>query len=166
MAKTLALDMDAVIFDLEDSVAEHAKQTAQENLAAFFKANSISAFFRIIRINTPSRPRGLADPERVRDLNPDAILLPKVEEPETISRIAGMLSPCKAARPVLWAICTVAMIETPKGILQTAAITTLVVGPNDITAATDVTPGKNRTNLHPWLMQIVLASHGVRMLRA
>jgi len=110
MAKALTLDMDAVIFDLEDSIAEHAKQTAQENLAAFFNAAAVPAFFRIIRINALSHPQALADLELAGNLSPDAILLPKVEEPETTSHAAAaMLKPGKATRPALWT-----MIERPK----------------------------------------------------
>lgn len=159
MAKTGGLAMDTVIFDLEDSVSENTKSAARENLSAFFKAHATAAFFRVIRINALSHPEGTADLELVRRLKPDAILLPKAEEPETINRVMDMLRLPEKTRPALWV-----MIETPKGILHAAAIaahpavTTLVVGPNDIVAATDIAAGKDRQNLLPWLMQIVLAA--------
>lgn len=159
IAKSGGLTMDTVIFDLEDSVSENTKPAARENLSAFFKAHDAPAFFRVIRINALSHPEGPADLELVQQLKPDAILLPKAEKPETMNRVMETLSLPEKTCPALWA-----MIETPKGILHAAAIaahpavTTLVVGPNNIVAATDITPGKDRQNLLPWLMQVVLAA--------
>ncbi|MBX5158164.1 CoA ester lyase [Rhizobium sp. NZLR1b] len=164
LEKTHAVDCDAVIFDLEDSVAPEKKGQARENLRRFFSDRPLENKERIIRINSLSSDFGPADMELVTALGPDAVLLPKVDEPQDITDISDFLFEADAAEDLrIWA-----MIETPRGILNAAAIaeagrTTgsrldcLVVGLNDLRKETGVLAQPGRTYLVPWLMQVVLA---------
>ncbi|MBX5163474.1 MULTISPECIES: CoA ester lyase [unclassified Rhizobium] len=164
LEKTHAVDCDAVIFDLEDSVAPEKKGQARENLRRFFSDRPLENKERIIRINSLSSDFGPADMELVTALGPDAVLLPKVDEPQDITDISDFLFEADAAEDLrIWA-----MIETPRGILNAAAIaeagrTTgsrldcLVVGLNDLRRETGVLAQPGRTYLVPWLMQVVLA---------
>ncbi|MFK0165979.1 HpcH/HpaI aldolase/citrate lyase family protein [Rhizobium sp. NPDC090279] len=164
LEKLLSLDCDAVIFDLEDSVSPEKKAEARENLRAFFAASPLPGKERIIRINALSSNFGADDLALVAELEPDAVLLPKVDEPQDVMMVGDWLAEADAPESLrIWA-----MIETPRGILNAAAIaeagrTTgsrldcFVVGLNDLRKETGVLPQPGRPYLVPWLMQVVLA---------
>lgn len=162
-ARTLACD--AVIFDLEDSVAPDAKETARENLRTALGRPLGGGRETIIRINALSTPWGAGDLIAARDLGPDAILIPKVEDPEDISELDDALDQADAPEGLrLWA-----MIETPKGVMNAGQIARaartpgcrldcFVAGTNDLIKETGVTSLAGRPYLSIWLMQIVLAA--------
>ncbi|MBB4291624.1 citrate lyase subunit beta/citryl-CoA lyase [Rhizobium leguminosarum] len=164
LEKTHAVDCDAVIFDLEDSVAPEKKLEARENLRRFFSDRPLENKERIIRINSLSSNFGLDDMELVTALAPAAVLLPKVDEPQDVTDISDLLSEADASEDLrIWA-----MIETPRGILNAGAIAEagrtpgsrldcLVVGLNDLRKETGVLAQPGRGYLVPWLMQVVLA---------
>ena len=164
LEKTHDLDCDAVIFDLEDSVAPQKKAEARDNLRAFFSGPPLRGKERIIRINGLASEFGNADLELVLALRPDAVLLPKVDAPQDILSLGDRLTEADASKDLrIWA-----MIETPRGILNAAAIAEagrtagsrldcFVVGLNDLRKETGVLPLPGRAYLVPWLMQVVLA---------
>ena len=164
LEKTHSLDCDAVILDLEDSVAPERKAEARDNLKTFFAGPPLEGKERIIRINSLSSGFGLADLELVKALLPDAVLLSKVDEPQDVMAISDLLAEAYAPEELrIWA-----MIETPRGVLNAAAVAEsgrtpgsrldcLVVGLNDLRKETGVLPQSGRTYLVPWLMQVVLA---------
>src|SRR5271169_5513916 len=81
LEKAKTLPADAVILDLEDSVAPDAKDTARRQVADAVKAGGFGAREVFIRVN------GIDTPWHADDLNaachaaPDAILIPKVSNP-------------------------------------------------------------------------------------
>ncbi|NLS01163.1 CoA ester lyase [Rhizobium sp. P38BS-XIX] len=162
--KLSSLDCDAVIFDLEDSVSPDMKAEARENLRAFFSASPLPGKERIIRINALSSNFGAEDMALVAELEPDAVLLPKVDEPQDVMAVGDWLAEADAPESLrIWA-----MIETPRGVLNAAAIAEagrtagsrldcFVVGLNDLRKETGVLPQSGRAYLVPWLMQVVLA---------
>ena len=164
LEKIASLDCDAVIFDLEDSVAPEKKAEARENLRAFFAGPPLVGKERIIRINTLSSGFGANDLELVLALEPDAVLLPKVDGPQDVTVVSDRLAEADAPESLrIWA-----MIETPRGILNAASIAEagrtpgsrldcFVVGLNDLRKETGVLPQPGRAYLVPWLMQVVLA---------
>ncbi|MBB3611560.1 CoA ester lyase [Rhizobium sp. BK602] len=164
LEKIAGLDCDAVIFDLEDSVAPEKKAEARENLRAFFSGPKPVGKERIIRINALSSGFGADDLELVLALEPDAVLLPKVDEPQDVIDVGDRLAEADAPESLrIWA-----MIETPRGILNAAAIAEagrtpasrldcFVVGLNDLRKETGVLPQPGRAYLVPWLMQVILA---------
>lgn len=162
--KTHDLDCDTVIFDLEDSVAPEKKAEARDNLKAFFAGCKLAGKERVIRINALTSEFGNADLDLVLALQPDAVLLPKVDEPQDIMAVGDRLYEADAPEDLrIWA-----MIETARGILNAAALAEsgrtagsrldcFVVGLNDLRKETGVLPLPGRTYLVPWLMQVVLA---------
>lgn len=161
MAKTATLACDAVIFDLEDAVAPAEKPAARDRLGAWFAADTPASTERIIRINGLATEWGAADLEMALASRPDAILLPKVEDPRDVEVVAAKVG---GSGPRLWA-----MIETPRAILGLAALAELgprgrglldcfVTGTNDLVKETGVWPNRDRALLLPWLMQVVLAA--------
>ncbi|MGU3400546.1 HpcH/HpaI aldolase/citrate lyase family protein [Brucellaceae bacterium D45D] len=165
LEKSLTLDADCVIYDLEDSVAPEAKASARAALRDHFTAHPKANFERIVRVNGAETPWGKEDMTVTSGVGADAILLPKVERPQDIIDAANRLDRHDAdPKMAVWA-----MIETARGILNADEIATLghrsaarlqafVVGPNDLAQQTGVRLDVGRTYLVPWLMQIVLTA--------
>jgi citrate lyase subunit beta/citryl-CoA lyase len=164
IAKIASLDIDAVILDLEDAVAEEAKEPARRNIAGYLATEPLSGMLRIVRVNDSGSRHFDADMALVLAAEPDAVLLPKVRTNDDILDVATFLSENDAPETLrIWA-----MMETPLAILNAGPIaemgrTTggrldcLVVGLNDLRKDTGVHDGPGRTMVQPWLMQVVLA---------
>lgn len=161
LAKLAILECDATIYDLEDAVAPEMKAVAREALVAHFAAGAKADVEHIIRVNPASSGHLEADLEAVAACKPDAVLLPKVESPDDLADLARRLDALKRDGTAI-----MAMIETPKGVLRAAQIAeafaprlqALVVGLNDLRKETRVPRNPDRSVLHPWLMQVVLAA--------
>jgi len=166
LEKLPTLDTDAVIFDLEDSVAPEKKGEARENLRQLFTKTAPAGIETIVRINPLSSPFGPEDMELVVEIMPDAVLIPKVEHVSVVQAVADLISDAGMQKEIsIWA-----MIETPKGVLNAPAIALaderlrcFVVGLNDLRKATGVLPEPGRNYLVPWLMQVVLAGRAQGM---
>ncbi len=153
-----------VIYDLEDAVLPEAKAEARAMLAAHLSGGAERPFERIVRINSLNEGNRAARLAAIAPLKPDAILLPKVSGPGDIALAADLLAEMEDGDDIrLWA-----MIETPQGVLNVAAIAEagrtrgarldcLVPGLNDLRKETGVPAMPGRTYLVPWLMQILLA---------
>jgi citrate lyase subunit beta/citryl-CoA lyase len=164
IAKLASLDMDTVILDLEDAVAEEQKQQGRQNIRAFFSNRPVKGREVVVRINETSSPHHQADLALLLDCVPDAVLLPKVQTADDILDLSGFLAENDVADTVrIWA-----MMETPLAILNAGSIAetgrtrggrleALVVGLNDLRKDTGVQFDPARTYLVPWLMQVLLA---------
>ena len=98
MTKALGLAADALILDLEDSVAPSAKATARNAVAAFLaQPRSIPLFVRINPLDTPLARDDLA---AVLPHQPDGIMLPKAEGAETLAALDARLSGTVAILPI------------------------------------------------------------------
>ena len=165
LAKADTLDADTVIFDLEDSVDPAAKDEAREALRTFFRETRPKRPECVIRINALAGPWGTEDLLAARACMPDAILLPKVDEPGDIQAAAEALAETDAPQTLrLWA-----MAETPRFLLNAAGIAELgrnpnnrldcfVTGTNDLVKETGISAGQGRQYLQPLLNQIVIAA--------
>lgn len=173
LQKVPSLDCDGIIIDLEDAVADERKAEARENVRHLFSSLATPGLQRTIRINPVSGRFGAADMDLVNELRPDAVVIPKVEHPSEVRAVSDLLASAGSAS--LREIAIWAMIETPKGVLNAAAIAEagrdlrlecFVLGLNDLRKASGVLPEPGRTYLIPWLMQVVLAgrAHGVDIL--
>ncbi len=167
LAKARDLKADAIILDLEDSVAPEAKPEARERIMQILKAGGFGGREMLIRVNGVHTPWGEADLEAAALAAPDGVLLPKVDGPGTVMHAARILR--KAPEKTrLWA-----MMETPHAMLNAASIASiaadpasrleaLVLGLNDLAKETRarLTPG--RAAFAPWLATCVAAAraHG------
>jgi len=163
--KAQTLDADGIIFDLEDSVAEEAKDRARTNAAAAVESKNYGTRFLVIRINGLNTPFAESDLSAAIMAKPDAILIPKVES-------AAALLPQFAH---LNGIAIWAMIESARGIINVSTIAdaltqnaqnALVIGPNDIARDTKMRHQTGRSNLLPALTNCVFAARaaGIRVL--
>lgn len=160
LAKAPTLACDCLIFDLEDSVAGEAQETARQNLRRLVATGDFGTRERIIRTSACDTPEFEADLSAALACSPDAILLPKLEDPAVLAEVAARLD--AAGSPArLWA-----MIETPRAIIEIAAIAAaaaprlaaLVLGPNDLAKSTGVPMRPGRAAMLPWFMAVVLAA--------
>jgi (S)-citramalyl-CoA lyase len=84
---------DAVIVDLESTVAPQDKERARENALAWVREPAPADFARIIRINSPRTIVGLRDLLALHESGdePDAIIIPKCESADELRLVADLL---------------------------------------------------------------------------
>lgn len=160
-ARTIAAD--ALILDLEDSVAPEAKAEARAKTAAAVSSRSYGRREVVIRINGLDTPWGVDDLKMVATAGPDAVLVPKVARPGDIvnvSRIHGAMGGAETTR--MWA-----MMETPMAIFnvreiasvhQVARLSCLVLGTNDLLKESRALATGGRFAILPWLSMTLLAA--------
>jgi citrate lyase subunit beta/citryl-CoA lyase len=170
-AKTLAAD--GIILDLEDSVAPDAKESARDQVVAAVKAGGFGKREVFVRVNGVDTPWHADDLAAAAHAAPDAILVPKVSNPEMLEmigrRLLDMGTPHKTR---VWA-----MIETPLAIFNILAIAAeardsearlsgFILGTNDLAKDTRAHLVPGRTPMLPWLSQCVLAArnYGIDIL--
>ncbi len=152
LEKAKGLSADMLIVDLEDAVAEVDKAEARKAAVAYVAAG-VPGKLLAIRINTLDSAYYDLDVEALRGCAADFVVVPKVEDVQTVERIAADLG-----KPLL------AMIETPAGlyaapqIAASVAVAGLLAGTNDIAAETGIKPGPQRQGLETALQMIVLAA--------
>ncbi len=126
--KARGLPVDVILFDLEDAVSPDAKVAARDTLYAALAEGGYGSRKKIVRINGLDTEWGKADAAAVAAMDCDAILLPKVNGPEDVDALAALVPDLP-----IWA-----MMETPRGILNAAAIADhpriegFVLGTNDL----------------------------------
>ena len=169
LAKARTLSADALILDLEDSVAPDAKPLARKQVVEAVRAADFGGREVIIRINGLHTDWGEEDLAAAIAAEPDGILLPKVDGPGTIMVAARALRDAHAPEKTrVWA-----MMETPHAMLSagsiaataadsTSRLDVLVMGLNDLAKETRarLTPG--RSAFTTWLANCVAAAraHG------
>jgi len=138
LAKGPALGADAIVIDLEDSVAAEAKRQARQNVIDALSHNDYGYRLRVVRVNGESSEWFDADMGLLQHVKPDAILLPKVESAQTIQHVQKLLDDADSTGKVkIWA-----MLETTKAVVNVASIAqsreqchrfeTVCIGNNDL----------------------------------
>jgi (3S)-malyl-CoA thioesterase len=132
--KAATLPADALILDLEDATGPTEKAMARDLVTAKVAARAFGRREVIVRINSLDTEWGEADVRAAAAAGPDAILIPKVNSPADIAAVAAIMDQAGApATTAIWA-----MMETPLGILNAAAIaqtprlTCMIMGTNDL----------------------------------
>ena len=171
--KAKTLPVDAVILDLEDSVAPDAKETARKQVVEAVKAGGFGGREVMMRINALDTPWGSDDLTAAVAAAPDIILVPKVSTRQPVEAIGQRLLDMHAdLRTRLWV-----MIETPLAILNIAAIAAcaadsetrlsgFVMGTNDLAKDTRARLVPGRFPMIPWLMNCIAAAriYGIDVL--
>ena len=148
LEKAKALDADALILDLEDSVAPDSKAIGRENVCAAVRSGEYGHRELAIRVNSIGTEWHDDDIKAAAEAGPDAILVPKVESAAQVHELVAKIEAAGApASTQLWA-----MIETPIALLHAEEIaaaherlTVIVMGTNDIVNETYGlhVPGRN-----------------------
>lgn len=119
-AKGLATEADALILDLEDSVAPERLLAARAMVYEFLQSERERARQRLwVRVNALSSGRLFEDLAAVLPGRPAGIVLPKVDAYEDIERVARSLEALEAGQGLLVGSTPILVIatETPAGVL-------------------------------------------------
>lgn len=159
VAKARTLDCDCVILDLEDAVAPDAKTLARDAAAAALD-DGWGHREVAVRVNALGTSWSADDFAMVAQARPDAVVVPK------LNSAADARAAVVAAEGVpVWA-----MIETPAGLLDAAAIaatpgvTALLAGFADLAADLRLRPDAARTPLHHAMSVIVTTARAANIL--
>ena len=136
-ARAAAVGADALIIDLEDSVALTDKDQARQAALTFLASTARSAAARILRINALDTHAGVADVLGLLDsvVDPDFVLLPKVDTAAHLQILDRLFTSAgKQAR-------LIALIETAQAMsaidaiaIATPRLEALVFGAADMAA--------------------------------
>ncbi len=161
LEKARALPADGLIFDLEDAVAPMAKEEARTSVMAALAAGGYGGRELVLRVNALDTPWGHADLAAAATMPIDAVLLPKVENPDRV-RLAAALLDALGAPPERAVWC---MLETPLGILDarpiaaaTPRLAALVLGSSDLTKDLHAVHTRDRLPLLTALQLALLAA--------
>lgn len=165
LEKARTLPADGVIVDLEDAVAPDAKAEARARAAEAVRAGGFGPREVVLRINGLDTPWGMEDLDAAAVAAPDAILVPKVQDPDQLVVVGRRLEALGVpATTRVWA-----MIETPIAILDIHAIAAarnpltrldvFVLGTNDLSKETRAALVPGRAPMVGWLMQVIAAGH-------
>jgi citrate lyase subunit beta/citryl-CoA lyase len=135
LEKAKSIPCDGLILDLEDAVAPDAKPSAREAACAAAASGEYGAREVTIRVNGADTEWHAADLKAACEAGPDAIVVPKVDSPDAVRRLAeAMVGNGAPKHTKLWA-----MLETPHAMLHAEEIaaaserlTVLVMGTNDL----------------------------------
>jgi len=169
LAKGPVLNADAIVIDLEDSVATEAKPQARKNAIDALTHNDYGYRKRVLRVNDVSSEWFDADMAVLQHVKPDAVLLPKVESAQTIQRVQKLLDEADQSGQVkMWA-----MLETTKAVVNVASIAhsseqchrfeTVCIGNNDLAREAGMRVTSDRSLLMPWLMSILAAAKAYQL---
>ncbi len=171
LEKARTLDVDCLIFDLEDSVAPEAKAAAREGIAAALSSGGYGSREVILRTNALDGTWGPDDARLAATAGPDGVLVPKVASRDDVIAARERLSEAGVPQTTpLWV-----MIETPRAILDCLAIAEtakvpgvglvgLVLGTNDLAKETGVRLDEGRAPLHAWLSMAVAAARAAGLV--
>ncbi|MEU1542780.1 CoA ester lyase [Actinacidiphila glaucinigra] len=135
LEKAKTLPTDALILDLEDSVAPDAKPEARKRVAAAAASGEYGYREVTIRVNSPGTPWHEDDLRAAAEAGPDAVVVPKVDSAATVHAVERALEAAGAPdHTAIWA-----MVETPRAMLDARAVAAaserlrvLVMGTNDL----------------------------------
>lgn len=155
MEKALGNDADALLLDLEDSVADDRQDVARKMVADFLAANQDRSRQQLwVRINPLDTDMALPDLAAVMSGAPDGIILPKVYSAAEVNRLADFLLALEAREGLELGstkICSVAT-ETAASLLTfdsylkdiSSRLVAMTWGGEDLAAALGAS-----TNRHP-----------------
>ena len=165
LQKTQSLAADAIIIDLEDSVAPANKEEARARATEAIRQGGFGSREIILRVNPIETPWGMADLHAGLAAAPHAILVPKVSHAGDIIGTAKVVKATGAPLHIrLWA-----MIETPMGIINAREIAAcgpdpdnrlscFVLGTNDLLKESRARSSNNRFAVVPWLAMTLVAA--------
>ena len=130
--KAAGLDVDAVMMDIEDGVPADEKEVARTQIAEALRARSAGGPARYVRINAIGHARMEADLDAVLRPGLEGLALPKIESPDEVELVAGILDAREAHAGLgVGETKLLIAIETPRGLFEApeiAATSSRIVG--------------------------------------
>lgn len=161
---------DAVVLDLEDAVAESEKAAARALVLP-----ALARFdgpLRCVRVNAMETGLLTDDLDAVVGPDLDAIVIPKVESPDELGRLAARLEQVERARGLeVGSVAVLPIVETARGMLAAPAIAqaagprtiTLLFGVGDFTVDLGIEPSAHGEELLHARSTLVLACRAAEL---
>ncbi|TDJ14444.1 MAG: CoA ester lyase [Gammaproteobacteria bacterium] len=138
---------DAIILDLEDSVPAHERPDARRRLMESAGLAARAGADVLVRINAEPE-ESAADLDAAVHAGVDALLVPKVEDPETLRGLSADVALLEAQRGMaIGSVRFVVLVESPAGLLRAEAIAradtrnvALELGGEDFALSTGMVP--------------------------
>ena len=118
--KSLALEADSLVLDLEDAVTPENKDSARETVTDWLKKVDFGRQERMVRMNPLDTPWGVTDLEVTMRGRPDSYLVPKVKTRDDLLKIHMIISRMEkeCGYPAGEVKLVVLATETPEGLLN------------------------------------------------
>jgi citrate lyase subunit beta/citryl-CoA lyase len=150
LARALASGADAVVLDLEDGVAEGAKEEARAMVASFVEGPWPGV--RLVRVNDPAGEHGVRDLEAVARVGtPVGVVVPKAS-PAAIERAASL------GVPLVALVEDAAAVRDVDALAEQPAVAALALGRADLEAALGLVPDGSGNELLYVRSRLVVAS--------
>ena len=160
--KSSTLDVDAIIYDLEDSVAPDSKKESRKAVIDIINSEINKNKEQVIRINSLNTDEGREDIKILENCNPDAILIPKVNEAKEVIEIEKFL---KNDETKIWV-----MMETALAIVNAYDIAKsskylkcFVMGTNDLSNELGIEEDLKRTALQTSFEKCMMATKAYKL---
>ncbi len=169
--KSLGIDADSLIIDLEDSVAPHVKKEAREFVKEFIEETDFGEKEVAVRINSPKTEYGNDDLNEMIQAQPYTLVIPKVEKGEELKELDMLMTQIEKQQNFpIGGVELMALIETPLGIINvdeiamsTPRLTGLLFGAGDFTRETRGQITKERWELYYPLIKIIVAARAANI---
>ena len=162
LKKSSTLDVDALIYDLEDSVAPNAKESARDSLIKIINSGVNKDKEQVVRINSLDTDIGRDDLKILDHCTPDAILIPKVNSADDVIECEKLIN---NEGIKIWV-----MMETALSIVNayeiakvSKALKCFVMGTNDLSAELGIEEDLKRTALQTSFEKCMMASKAYKI---
>ena len=162
LKKSSTLDVDALIYDLEDSVAPNAKEGARDSLIKIINSGVNKDKEQVVRINSLDSDTGKDDLKILDHCIPDAILIPKVNSADDVIECEKLIN---NEGIKIWV-----MMETALSIVNayeiakvSKALKCFVMGTNDLSAELGIEEDLKRTALQTSFEKCMMASKAYKI---
>ena len=162
LKKSSTLDVDALIYDLEDSVAPNAKESARDSLIKIINSGVNKDKEQVVRINSLDTDIGKDDLKILDHCIPDAILIPKVNSADDVIECEKLVNNKDIK---IWV-----MMETALSIVNAYEIAKasktlkcFVMGTNDLSTELGIEEDLKRTALQTSFEKCMMASKAYKI---
>ncbi len=158
--KSRQLQVDTIVFDLQESVPPQRKVEARNLLQKSFENNDFGYSEKVLRVNSLDSEWGMDDLRAAAGLDIDAVLFPCVESKGQLKAAIATLDELGGSH-----LKVMANIESPKGVLRSDEIAgasdrlnALVLGTTDLANALRINLTTDRMGLMTSLSLCILAA--------
>ena len=162
LKKSSTLDVDALIYDLEDSVAPNAKESARDSLIKIINSGVNKDKEQVVRINSLDTDFGRDDLKILDHCTPDAILIPKINSADDVIECEKLINNEDIK---IWV-----MMETALSIVNAYEIAKasktlkcFVMGTNDLSTELGIEEDLKRTALQTSFEKCMMASKAYKI---
>ncbi|HHW18609.1 MAG TPA: HpcH/HpaI aldolase/citrate lyase family protein [Firmicutes bacterium] len=153
---------DAIILDLEDSVAPNQKDAARRLVSEALKTLAFGKIERVVRVNALSTPFGEEDIKTILAAKPDTLLVPKAE-PESLRRVSAMVDEMAPETGIIALLETALGVELAYQCALVPHVNGLFLGAEDFTADIGTSRSAEGIEISYARQRVVIAAAAARI---